>query len=232
MASLIIMVDGVVWQEIPVSKERMVIGRRAQNDVVIDDPAVSAEHAVIVSVGSDAFLEDLGSTNGTKVNGQPVKKHFLQDGDAVELAKYVIHFNASASHSRGQSSGILNSAVSPAFAVTESGNCSRDISRTNSSHSVTRAAAVIQILTGINAGKQIVLSRSLTTIGRPGEEIAVVNWSSEGYSIMHIEGSKAPLVNGRPIEGAATRLLDRDVITLSGTEMMVLIDETLPEMQG
>ena len=92
MAKLILSMDGQVLKEIPLSKERITIGRKAQNDVQIDNLAVSGEHAVIVSVMDDAFLEDLGSTNGTMVNGKAVKKHFLQDNDVVELGKYKLKY--------------------------------------------------------------------------------------------------------------------------------------------
>ncbi|MGH8761300.1 MAG: FHA domain-containing protein, partial [Burkholderiales bacterium] len=92
MAKLILSMDGQVLKEIPLSKERITIGRKPHNDVQIDNLAVSGEHAVIVSIMVDAFLEDLGSTNGTMVNGKAVKKHFLQDNDVVELGKYKLKY--------------------------------------------------------------------------------------------------------------------------------------------
>ncbi|MGH8705486.1 MAG: FHA domain-containing protein, partial [Burkholderiales bacterium] len=92
MAKLILSMDGLVLKEIPLSKERTTIGRKAHNDIQIDNLAVSGEHAVIVTIMNDSFLEDLGSTNGTLVNGSPVKKHFLQNNDVVELGKYKLKF--------------------------------------------------------------------------------------------------------------------------------------------
>jgi pSer/pThr/pTyr-binding forkhead associated (FHA) protein len=92
MAKIILALGEKQLREISLSKERMTIGRGPQNDIVIDDLAISGEHAVIVSTNHDAFLEDLNSTNGTKVNGQPVKKHYLQDQDCVELASYRLHY--------------------------------------------------------------------------------------------------------------------------------------------
>ena len=96
MAKLILSMDGLVLKEVVLTKERTTIGRKPHNDLVIDNLAVSGEHAVIVTILNDSFLEDLGSTNGTFVNGQPVKKHFLQNGDVVELGKYKIRFVADA----------------------------------------------------------------------------------------------------------------------------------------
>ena len=96
MAKLILSMDGLVLKEVPLTKERTTIGRRPHNDIVIDNLAVSGEHAVIVTILNDSFLEDLGSTNGTMVNSQPIKKHFLQNNDMVELGKYKLKFVADA----------------------------------------------------------------------------------------------------------------------------------------
>jgi len=92
MAKLILSMEGLVLKEIPLVRERTTIGRKPHNDIQIDNLAISGEHAVIVTVINDSFLEDLDSTNGTLVNGQPVKKHFLQDGDVVELGKYRLKY--------------------------------------------------------------------------------------------------------------------------------------------
>ena len=92
MAKLILSLDGSVLNEILLAKERTTIGRRPHNDIQIDNLAVSGEHAAIVSVANDCILEDLGSTNGTLVNGAPVKKHILRDNDVIELGKFKLKF--------------------------------------------------------------------------------------------------------------------------------------------
>src|SRR2546428_2116961 len=92
MAKLILSMDGLILKEITLSKERTTLGRKPHNDIQIDSLAVSGEHAVIVTILQDSFLEDLGSTNGTVVNGQPVKKHFLQNNDIIELGKYKLKY--------------------------------------------------------------------------------------------------------------------------------------------
>ena len=92
MAKLILSMDGLVLKEISLSKERTSIGRKPHNDIQIDNLAVSGEHAVIVTILNDSFLEDLGSTNGTLVNGAPIKKHFLQPNDVIELGKYKLKY--------------------------------------------------------------------------------------------------------------------------------------------
>ena len=92
MAKLILSMENMVLKEIPLTKERTTIGRKPHNDIQIDNLAVSGEHAVVITILNDSFLEDLGSTNGTFVNGQPVKKHFMQTGDVVELGKYRLKY--------------------------------------------------------------------------------------------------------------------------------------------
>src|SRR2546428_1190637 len=92
MAKLILSMDNLVLKEIALTKERTTIGRKPHNDIQIDNLAVSGEHAVIVTILQDSFLEDLGSTNGTVVNGQPIKKHFLQNSDIIELGKYKLKY--------------------------------------------------------------------------------------------------------------------------------------------
>ena len=92
MARLILSVDGVVLKEFTLAKERTTIGRKAVNDVQIEDTFLSGEHAVIVQVGNDCILEDLGSTNGTVVNGKPVKRHLLKSNEVIEFGDYKLNF--------------------------------------------------------------------------------------------------------------------------------------------
>lgn len=92
MAKLILSMDNLVLKEIPLNKERTTLGRKASNDIQIDNLAISGEHAVIVTILNDSFLEDLNSTNGTFVNGQQIKKHFLQNNDVIELGKYRLKY--------------------------------------------------------------------------------------------------------------------------------------------
>lgn len=94
MAKLILSMDGLVLKEIQLTKERTTIGRKPHNDIQIDNLAVSGEHAVLVTILADSFLEDLGSTNGTMVNGQSVKKHFMQNNDVIEMGKYKLKYVA------------------------------------------------------------------------------------------------------------------------------------------
>lgn len=205
MAKIVLMMNNRILQEVPLSKARVTIGRGSHNDIVIDHRAISSEHAVIVTTQNDSFLEDLNSTNGTKINGQPVKKHFLQKGDVIELGQYTLKYmNAHSTDVRIQGS--------PAGASEkESGVLDKTV-RLN-------VTAMIRVLNGPNAGKELVVNKTLTTLGRPEVEVAAILRRQQGYFLAYVEGSDYPLVNGEPIGAQTYRLSHGDVIDLSGTQM-------------
>src|SRR5215510_15500809 len=92
MARLALSLDGQVLAEYNMNKERYTIGRLPDNDIRIDNPAVSGHHSLIINILNDSFLEDLNSTNGTYVNGKLIKKHALQDGDVVTVGHHQLRF--------------------------------------------------------------------------------------------------------------------------------------------
>lgn len=186
MAKITLSLNGAVLKEVSLAKERLAIGRGPGNDLVLDNLAVSAEHAVIVTSDNDSFLEDLNSTNGTQVNGQPIKKHFLQDDDVIEIAQYRIRYQfATAEHTH--SSGVR--------------------------------MARVAVIDGPGAGKEIVLTKALTTIGRPGVQIAAIARHDRGYYLLHVEGNMPPCVNGNAVGTAGHEMLHGDVIDVAGTRM-------------
>src|SRR4051794_15890992 len=89
MAKLALFLPDGTPMDLPLNKERITIGRRADNDVCLANLAVSSEHAAVVTILADSFLEDLRSTNGTLVNGKPVSKHFLRDGDEFDVGRHL-----------------------------------------------------------------------------------------------------------------------------------------------
>ncbi len=92
MGKLVVSLDGVVIKEVQLTKDKTTLGRRPYNDIVIDNLAVSGEHAVLQMVGADVFIEDLNSTNGTYINGKAIKKQLLSHNDTVEIGKYKIKY--------------------------------------------------------------------------------------------------------------------------------------------
>jgi pSer/pThr/pTyr-binding forkhead associated (FHA) protein len=193
MARIILTKDDDVLREVTLIKERVTIGRSPHNDIVIDNRAVSAEHAVIVTRDGDSFLEDLNSTNGTNVNGQPIRKHFLQDRDIVELALYrILYLTGSSEGADADDNGGV---------------------------SLPPRIARIKILNGPNAGKETALSKLLTTIGRPDHQVAVICQQRNEYFLTHVKGDCYPLINGQRVVVQSHPLRHQDVIDLGGVRL-------------
>jgi len=218
MAKLILSLDGLVLKEIPLDKERLSIGRKPHNDIQIDNLAISGEHAAITTILNDSFLEDLDSTNGTLVNGQPVHRHALQNNDLIELGKYRLKYIAEATPAMAsedfeRTMVLRPGSVRPAPATIPA-----------APHQVatpapTVPAAAIQLLNGGNAGRELALTKSLTTLGKPGVQVAVIAKRPQGYFITHVEGSQFPILNGQMLDAQAHPLKDHDVIEIAGVKM-------------
>ena len=232
MAKLILSMDGLVLKEIPLTKERMSIGRKPSNDLQIDNLAISGEHAAVVTILNDSFLEDLNSTNGTLVNGQPAKKHFLKNGDVIELGKYKLKYVAEQTQ-QIEATDFEKTMVlrpgglkPPASAGVEGQKVFDDI-RVSAQLPPQPAAvpakaavvAAIQILSGANAGREMELTKTLTTLGKPSVQVAVIARRPQGYFITHVEGVQFPILNGHVIDAQARQLNDHDVVEIAGIKM-------------
>ncbi|HEY6093861.1 MAG TPA: FHA domain-containing protein [Gallionellaceae bacterium] len=242
-AKLILSMDGVVLQEYPLNKERMTIGRKSHNDIVIDNLAVSGEHAAIVTIQNDSFLEDLDSTNGVTVNGIATKKHFLQNSDVVEIGKYKLKYlNDQPSQTtaadfertmvlrappkqaapKADVGAITNTqigvqAVHAAAPTDPTGKL--DTTGSLGGDKTGAQIAVVQILNGPNSGKELELVKNLTTLGKPGVQVAVLARRPHGYFITHVEGANYPVVNGQSLGEHPRQLNDHDIIELAGVKM-------------
>jgi pSer/pThr/pTyr-binding forkhead associated (FHA) protein len=245
MAKLILSMDGLVLKEILLTKERTSIGRKASNDIQIDNLAISGEHAAVVTILNDSFLEDLNSTNGTLVNSQPVKKHFLKNGDVIELGKYKLKYVAEPSQqvdapdfektmllrpsAMKQAAATSPEALAKAYNDTQAGQIplqagSLPPSQPPEASSASNPAKVIvlgaiQILSGANAGREMELTKTLTTLGKPGVQVAVIAKRPHGYFITHVEGAQFPAINGQVIDAQARQLNDHDVVEIAGIKM-------------
>ena len=227
MAKLILSMDGLVLKEISLTKERTTIGRKPHNDIQIDNLAVSGEHAVIVTILNDSFLEDLGSTNGTLVNGQPIKKHFLQPNDVIELGKYKLKYINEAPKAAAaadfEKTMVLRPGMMPKPAAAPAPVAASSTTAMPAAPPLAPAAparqGAIQLLSGANVGKELLLTKALTTLGKPGVQVAVITRRPQGYFITHVEGAKFPVVNGKTLDAQAHPLNDHDVVEIAGTKM-------------
>jgi pSer/pThr/pTyr-binding forkhead associated (FHA) protein len=217
MPKMIVSIDGVVIREVQVTKDRTSVGRRPYNDVVIDNLAVSGEHAVLQMSGNEVYLEDLNSTNGTFVNGKAVKKQLLNDSDMVEIGKYKIKY--------------VNEATSGAVdkAIMSLSSHPAELSTTASAEPAAAAApageagfsgaAAIKVLSGAAAGREVALVKVVTTIGKPGVAVAAITKRPHGFVVVHVEGSNKPTLNGIKIDAEPVLLSHGDVLELAGTKM-------------
>jgi pSer/pThr/pTyr-binding forkhead associated (FHA) protein len=275
MAKLILSVDGQVLKEYTLSKERTLIGRKPHNDIQIDNLAVSGEHAAIITILNDSFIEDLGSTNGTMVNGKPIKKHFLQNNDVVEIGKHKLkYFNdaptaataadfektmiirnpakagptpapdkamgdtqtnlkaflaagGEAPKAGAPAAGGPTTTTPPAprpTATVPPGPRPTDTSPPAPAPAAAAAAAggreaAIQVLSGAAAGRTLDLTKNLTTVGKPGLQVAVITKRPNGHFITHVEGATYPTLNGASLGAQAHPLNDHDLIEIAGVKM-------------
>ncbi len=272
MARLILSLDNQVLAEYNMTKERYTVGRLPDNDVRIDNPAVSGHHSLIINILNDSFLEDLNSTNGTYVNGKLIKKHALQHGDVITIGHHQLRFSdqqtndteqdefektmvipagqqnadqlakaeqkaeeAAAAVSDAEAGVRLDSEEASALAEErESKPLDESAPEEPVSHSETHAGidpssapnalplAKLQVLSGAFAGRELELTKALTTLGRPGVQVAAITRRAEGYYIVHVESGTEgdyPLVNGQPIGAQARKLSDNDVVQLAGVKM-------------
>ncbi|HNP64016.1 MAG TPA: FHA domain-containing protein [Woeseiaceae bacterium] len=285
MARLILSLDNQVLAEYNMTKERYTVGRLPDNDVRIDNPAVSGHHSLIINILNDSFLEDLNSTNGTYVNGKLIKKHALQHGDVITIGHHQLRFSDQQTNESEQdefektmvipagqqnadqlakAEAAAEKAAAAAAAAEEAESAKRDysddksdaaaavkldpeeaaaleespkkaprldesVAHTETSHGIDPAnapsalpLAKLQVLSGSFAGRELELTKALTTLGRPGVQVAAITRRAEGYYIVHVESGKEgdyPLVNGQPIGAQARKLQDNDVLQLAGVKM-------------
>jgi len=277
MARLILSLDNQVLAEYNMTKERYTVGRLPDNDVRIDNPAVSGHHSLIINILNDSFLEDLNSTNGTYVNGKLIKKHALQHGDVITIGHHQLRFSdqqtndteqdefektmviptgqqnaqqlakaeAAAEKAAAKAAAEAKRDKSPDVAAAvkldpeeaaalqekpkKAASMGEKVSQTSTSRGIDKSnapsalpLAKLQVLSGAFAGRELELTKALTTLGRPGVQVAAITRRAEGYYIVHVESGKEgdfPLVNGQPTGAQARKLQDNDVVQLAGVKM-------------
>ncbi|MDH4449297.1 MAG: FHA domain-containing protein [Rhodoferax sp.] len=215
MPKIVVSIDDVVIKEVSITDAKTTLGRRPYNDVVIDNLAVSGEHALLTLQGADYFLEDLNSTNGTYINGKAIKRQRLSYGDAIEIGKYVIKFMADLGQA---ASGVANAR---GYSPSSTGQAMNSGYSTllGESQGLGMFQAAIKVLSGASSGREVPLTKVVTTIGKPGVAVAAITRRPEGYVVHHVEGSGNPTLNGSTIQATQLPLKNGDIIELAGTQM-------------
>jgi pSer/pThr/pTyr-binding forkhead associated (FHA) protein len=224
MPKMIVSIDGVVIKEVQLTKDRTTLGRRPYNDIVIDNLAVSGEHAVLQMTGNEVYLEDLNSTNGTYVNGKAVKKQLLANNDTVEIGKYKIKFINEVQGPTFEKTMILKPGtvmppVAPKAAAPAAGAPAAPDAAAAQAADLGHLNASIKVLSGAAAGRQVPLVKVVTTIGKPGVAVAAITKRPHGFVVAHVEGSNKPTLNGAAIGAEPVTLKNGDLLELAGTQM-------------
>jgi pSer/pThr/pTyr-binding forkhead associated (FHA) protein len=233
MARLMLSLDGQVLAEYNMNKERYTIGRLPDNDIRIDNPAVSGHHSLIINILNDSFLEDLNSTNGTYVNGKLIKKHAMQHGDVITVGHHQLRFvdaqDGDNSQDEFEKTMVITTSSQGEDRIRRVGQAVDQAAKAVAAKrpAVPESAtalpkAKLQVLSGAFAGRELELTKALTTLGRPGIQVAAITRRAEGYFIVHVDSGKEndfPHVNGVPIGPQARRLNDNDVVQLAGVKM-------------
>lgn len=216
MPRMVVSIDGVVIKEVELTKERTTLGRRPYNDIVIDNLAVSGEHAVVHMDGDDVDIEDLGSTNGTYVNAKAVTRHALRNGDTIEVGKYKIRFLHETHGPDFEKTMIFKPGMLPPMPA-----AARTPPPAASAAGPTPAplSARVRVLTGAAAGREVTLQKVVTTIGKPGVAVASITKRHQGYVLAIVEGPETPLLNHAPLGDAPVALKNGDRLELAGTAM-------------
>ena len=213
MPRMIVSIDSVVIKEVELTKERTTLGRRPYNDIVIDNLAVSGEHAVIHMADDGVEIEDVGSTNGTYVNAKAVTRQELRNGDIIEVGKYKIRFLQEAEGENFEKTMLVKPGmVSPSMVAPRAAAAATP-------QAAVPLSAVIRVMSGAAAGREAALLKVVTTIGKPGVAVASITKRHQGHVLAHVEGPDRPLLNGTPMGEAPVSLKHGDCITLAGTEM-------------
>jgi pSer/pThr/pTyr-binding forkhead associated (FHA) protein len=236
MALIKLIFNGEVIQDIPLNKETITIGRKADNDIHIDNLSVSGHHAKITTILNDSFIEDTNSTNGTYVNGTLVQKQPLRNNDIIKIGKHELQYiNEEASTGDMFEKTMV---INPGAAGLPEDEGSHDLNQSvnriaseiasaDSGHTSRIGGARIQLVSGANAGKELPLTKVLTTLGKPGVQVAAITRRPTGYFLIHVDGGDnigRPKVNEQEIGSQAQELRNKDVIEVAGVKMTFILE--------
>ena len=230
MGKLVIKFNNDVVDHIDLKQGDMKIGRKPGCEILLDNLAVSGEHANIFTVGDDSFIQDLGSTNGTFINNKKITKHHLKNGDAVVIGKHTLIYLTESARAQEPDdfaktviinpASITREIVEPRVAkpVSESAAITVETAPKNISQPGVERHGAIFVLSGVNSGKRIELTKKLTNLGKTGKRAGTITQLDDGYLLAPGE-DEIPKLNGRPISKDGAKLKNGDIIEVAGTRL-------------
>ncbi len=231
MAKLVLVFNDRVLSSCELEKEYTTIGRSSDNDIVIDNLAVSGYHAQILTILNDSFIEDLDSTNGTYVGGRLIRKHALRNGEEITFGKHKLRYEnreSEGEHEFEQTMVIRPDTVGmpeedASASLPESAHSViRDAINDQSENERTETQAFLRIISGDNSGRELQLSKALTTIGSPGKQVAAISRRGDDCFLIHVDGGKdnlRPKINEESMGPKSRRLQNNDLIEVAGVKL-------------
>ena len=217
MSKLTLMFDGIFIRDYELNEDEITVGRRTSNTITTDnsDLAVSGIHGSIVTILDEHFVEDLDSTNGTYVNGKPIRKHSLKDGDVIAFGRHTLKYviNNSELLSSEEEGEVQDESYDPTVLEAQ-------INQTDMQHGA--SSPFLKILSGSNSGKELKILKRITTIGKPGEQVGAIAQRDSDYYFLHVETSgdfNAPLLNNAALEEDSPALKAQDILEIAGIKL-------------
>jgi pSer/pThr/pTyr-binding forkhead associated (FHA) protein len=220
--------------------DTLLIGRNAVNDIVIDNLAVSAQHAKIESIGNGFLFVDLQSENGSFVNDQHIRSHWLDHGDKITVGKHTLIFSNPGDREQEKIKLFGNTKTmridTRKFRELLARNQDKAVpdvkSKKNENSGQKEQICVLSYLTGKK--QNIQLNAQMTRIGkdpnsdilvkglRVGKTSAVINKLTDGWHINYVAGISKPRINNRALK-KSVKLKNLDIITIGSTKLQFLL---------
>lgn len=210
MERVIVLKEGAVVNEVPLEAKKLSIGRDALSDIQLKDFSVSRQHAQLIRVFSDYYVEDLGSTNGTYLNDRPVTKHMLKHGDLLRVGNFSLRF---LTQEAVKEQVDLKEEMDKTVLIQPQGKKSKSAAQTATGRKVMPKTATVRFSSGPSKGHSEKIERSLYTIGHPGSDVAVIARRPQGFFLLHIGGDRYPKINSQEITSTkGVQLQEGDVL--------------------
>lgn len=221
---LILKFGDSILGEYPLDKETLTIGRKPNNDITVENLAVSGQHARVITILQDSFLEDLNSTNGSYVNGKLIQKHALQHGDVIKIGKHELYYQneeTAMSDDDMEKTMIIRPSALSAAAQQKAADIGMENAQAMASQGEAPPAG-LKLMSGPNEGRSMNLVKALTSLGKPGVQVASISKRPDGYYLTHVEGDKTPTVNDNDIGTNSYKLSDKDIVELAGVKIQLV----------
>jgi hypothetical protein len=243
-ARIVLSLDDAIVTEVELEKPVMVLGRHPACDICVDHPAISGRHMLFRQVGKTVYVEDLASTNGTKVNGIAASNQVVHHLDLIEVGRHKVHF-FDEDMLAGRVGGLENTVQTDYERTTMSAHAERpapapapdrdvDLDRTMaiprlgpSQESVSTAEGdaaglALRVVAGERPGEIVSLSRPNTMIGAAGGDTALVIRRGRSYFIARLSGNRAPRLNRKELAPGTHPIVPQDTIDVGGWSFEVI----------